>query len=301
MNPVRNFKRFTNKTEQFRTSTQASRISNGVKKTRIGIVGCGAIGKSLAKFIDKELSSKAKLSAICDLYLSCAVSLKKSLKKSKPSIVNLDDLIKKSDLVIESASPKISYKVARKTIIKRKNVLIMSIGGIVSRAKELFDLARKNNCFIYLPSGAICGIDGLTAMSLAGIKKVTLLTRKPPKALEGADYIVRNKIELKKIKKERVIFKGNALSAIKNFPKNINVAGLLSIAGIGVKNTEVQIITSPKYKRNSHEVQIESKAGRIKTICENVAFKENPKTSFLAALSAMAVLKGIFNSVKIGN
>ena len=272
-----------------------------MKKIRIGIVGCGAIGRALAKFIDKKLNKVASLSALCDLDLARALLLKNSLKRSKPVVAELDNLIKKSDLVIECASPKISYQAAKKAISKKKNILIMSIGGIISREKELFALARKNKSFIYLPSGAICGIDGLKALSLVGIKKVTITTRKPTKALEGAEYIIKKKINLRRIKKETVIFKGNALGAIKNFSKNINVAGLLSIAGIGTKKTVVWIITSPKYKRNSHEVQIESKAGKITTISENVAFTENPKTSYMAALSAMAVLKSIFDPVRIGN
>lgn len=262
-----------------------------MRKKRIGIVGCGAIGRSLAKFIDKELFAYAKLSVICDLDLSRAASLEKALTRSKPSITNLDTLIKKSDLVIECASAKVSYQVVRKSVLKGKDVLVMSIGGLVTKAKELFGLAKKNKVLIYLPSGAICGLDGIKALSLAGIKKVSLITRKPPKSLENVGII----------KKEKVIFKGNALEAIKKFPKNINVSVLLSIAGIGAKKTEVKIITSPKFKRNSHEVLIESKAGTIKTLCENVAFVENPKTSYLAALSAMAVLKGIFNRVRIGN
>jgi len=272
-----------------------------VKKVRIGIVGCGAIGKSLAKFIDEQLSSKAKLSALCDLDLSCAIFLRNSLKNSKPVITDLDNLIKKSDLVIESASANISYRVAKKAITKRKNVLIMSIGGIISKAKELFTLAGKNNSFVYLPSGAICGVDSIKALSLVGINRITLITRKPPKALEGAEYIIKRRINLKKIKKETVIFEGSAFDAVKNFSKNINVAGLLSIAGIGAKRTKVKIITSPKFKRNSHEVQIESSAGKITAISENVAFVENPKTSYLAALSAMVVLKNMFSSVRIGN
>jgi len=272
-----------------------------MNKYRIGIVGCGAIGKSLAKFIEGQLSSKARISALCDLDSSKAASLKNILKKSKPIVANLDELIKRSDLVIESASGKISYLVAKKTLSRGKSVLIMSIGGIISKAEELFRLGRKNNCFIYLPSGAICGIDGLKALSLGGIEKVTLTTRKPPKALKGAEYIVKNKIDLDKIKEETVIFEGNALDAVRDFPQNINVAALLSIAGVGAKNTRVKIVTSPEYKDNSHEIEIVSKAGTIKTISRNVPFQENPKTSYLAALSAMAVLKNLFDSAKIGN
>ena len=273
-----------------------------MKKTKIGIVGCGAIGRSLARFVEAKLSKNAKISAIYDLDLSKALLLKNSFKKLSPVIAkNLGSLIKNSDLVLECASVKVSFDVAKSVLSNRKSILIMSIGGIISKANELFELARKNNCFIYLPSGAICGIDGLKALSLAGIKKVMITTRKPPKALEGAEYIKNNRINLKDIRKEEIIFKGNALSAIKYFPQNINVAALLSIAGIGAKKTEVRIITSPEYKMNSHEIYIESRAGSIKTICQNVPFVDNPKTSYLAALSAMVVLKNIFNPAKIGS
>ncbi|MFC1754872.1 aspartate dehydrogenase [Thermoproteota archaeon] len=272
-----------------------------MKRLKIGIVGCGAIGKSLAGFIDKELYKKAILGALCDLDISKAISLRSSLKRSTPAVVDLDRLISQSDLVIECASGKVSYKVARKATAKSKDVLIMSIGGLIGKTKELFALAEKNSSYIYMPSGAICGLDGLKALSLAGIKKVTLTTRKPPRALEGAEYILKNKINLKKIKSEKVIFDGNASSAIKNFSKNINVAVLLSIAGLGASKTRVRIITSPEYKRNSHEVIVESRAGSITTLCQNVPFVENPKTSYLAALSAMAMLKRILSSSKIGS
>jgi len=272
-----------------------------MKKTKIGIVGCGAIGRSLAKFIDAELSNKAEIRAICDLDSAKAISLEDSLKKSKPVITSLDNLIKISDLVIESASGRISYEIAKKVLSRKKNVLIMSIGGIISKAQELFELARKNKCFIYLPSGAICGMDGLKALSLAGIEKVTLTTRKPPKALKGAEYVVRNNIDLDKIDRETVIFEGNALDAVRDFPQNINVAAVLSIAGVGAEKTKVKIVASPEYKENSHEIEIVSEAGTIKTISQNVAFVENPKTSYLAALSAMSVLKNIFDSARIGS
>ncbi|MDD5617894.1 MAG: aspartate dehydrogenase [Candidatus Omnitrophica bacterium] len=272
-----------------------------MKKIRIGIVGCGAIGKSLAKFIDRELNSKAEISAVCDLNLSKAAALKKSLNKSRPIITNLDNLIKNSDLVIESSSAKVSYSIAKKAVSKGKSILIMSIGGIILKAEELFALARKNKSFIYLPSGAICGIDGLKALSLAGIKKVTLTTRKPPKALAGVAYLMQKGIDVNKIKKETVIFEGSALNAIKYFPQNINVAALLSIAGIGAKKTKVKIVSSPQYKYNYHEIEIVSQAGVLKTISQNVAFKENPKTSYLAALSAMAVLKGVLDYIRLGN
>ena len=165
---------------------------------------------------------------------------------------------------------------------------------------QLETIAKKHKTKLYLPSGAIAGLDGLQAVSLANIKKVVLTTRKPPRGLEGAPYIVRKGINLKKIRKETVIFSGSAAHAIRNFPKNVNVSALLSIAGIGADKTCVRVLCSPRYKGNSHEIHIESRAGSLDILCKNVAFINNPKTSYLAALSAMAVLKNMFRSIKIG-
>ena len=107
-------------------------------------------------------------------------------------------------------------------------------------------------------------------------------------------------IKLNNIKKDTILFFGNARRAIKLFPRNINVAATLSIAGIGQVRTQVKIIASPKVKKNIHQINIDSDAGRISTRVENLVHPQNPKTSFLAVLSAIATLRGILEPVRIG-
>jgi len=74
----------------------------------------------------------------------------------------------------------------------------------------------------------------------------------------------------------------------------------LSLAGFGAKKTRVRLVTSPNYTRNIHEVEIEGEAGKIFTRTENVPSGANPKTSELAIFSAIATLRGITTSVRIG-
>jgi aspartate dehydrogenase len=178
--------------------------------------------------------------------------------------------------------------------------MIMSIGGLLANL-ALFSLAKKKKCRVILPSGAICGLDGIKAASIGGIKKVTLTTRKPPQGLKGAPYVVKNNIDLDSITDEKVIFEGTAEEAVRGFPKNVNVSAMLSIAGLGPQKTRVRIITAPQYTRNMHEIEVEGKFGRLVTRTENVPFPDNPRTSFLAALSAVATLKQILDdTIKIG-
>lgn len=268
------------------------------KKLKVGIIGCGAIGSILAKACVDNLKNKVDLIGICDINRARTEALKKKLKINI-CILPLNKLIRKSDLIIEAAAAGFSGKIAAKAVSAGKDVMVMSVGGLLNRLR-LFEKAKRKGCRIYLPSGAICGLDGVKAAKIGRIKSATLVTRKPPGGLEGAPYIKQKGINLKAIKKDRIIFSGSASEAVKNFPKNINVSAVLSLAGIGAKKTDVNIVVSPESKRNIHEIELKGDFGRIFTRCENVPSKANPKTSMLAALSAIATLKGILEPVRIG-
>ncbi len=267
---------------------------------KVGIVGCGTIGSFIAKTLDKELKALAAIVALCDTDNARAQDLCASLS-GNPPVVSLSSLIDKSDIVVEAASGSFSFDLAKQALLNKKDVLVMSIGGLLERSEDLFKIARKNKAKIILPSGAICGLDGIKSAGTGDIKKVTLTTRKPPKGLRGAPHIIANKIDLDAITDDYIIFEGTAQEAVKAFPKNINVSALLSVAGIGAQRTIVKVVTSPKYTVNSHEVEAEGDFGRLIARTENVPSPQNPKTSFLAPLSAVATLKQhLDDCVKIG-
>ena len=269
------------------------------KKIKIGVVGCGAIGSEIARAIGRDFKKEAVLTAISDIDDNKARALRKRLK-AKPDILSAAALIRKSDLVIEAASAKVSADIAKMAISAKKDVMIMSVGGIIRDYTALFNLAGKNGLRVYLPSGAICGLDGVKAASLGRIGRAELTTRKPPAGFKGAPFVEKNKIDLDGIKEETKIFEGNALEAIEGFPANINVSCALSIAGIGPEKTVVRIITSPEYKTNTHEVVVEGEFGKLTARTENVPSPNNPKTSYLAILSAIATLKQILGPAKVG-
>jgi len=269
-------------------------------RLKIGIVGCGAIGSSLAGAIVSDFSKDAQLSALFDFDITKAQRLSNKVKRNSLAVETLAQLIRKSRLVIECASAGSSFDIAKTALMDSKDVLIMSVGGVVGKLPYLISLAKKNKCRIFIPSGAIAGVDALKAASLQKIKKVTLTTRKNPVSFESVEYVKRKRINLKGLARDRVLFFGPAKEAVKYFPQNINVAAVLSLAGIGEERTLVKIIASPKTKRNIHEIQIDSEAGEIFTRVENILHPDNPKTSYLAVLSAMATLRQIFMPVKIG-
>jgi aspartate dehydrogenase len=262
---------------------------------KVGIIGCGNIGTELAIFVNK--SRDFDLEYLCDVNSNNAEELEKRFKNNKPSIVSIGDLITNSELIIEAAG-----KDAVKDILNTidldqpgKKLLIMSTGGIV---EDLNLFNKIKNCNIYLPSGAIAGLDAIKAVS-GEISSLELITTKPIQGLKDSSFIIKNNINLDKIKTKKTIFEGNLKEAIEGFPKNINVAATLFLAS-KFKNLKIKIIVDPKAKTNNHEIICKGSFGTITAKTENLPSK-NPKTSYLAVLSAIQAIRNIKDNVKIGS
>lgn len=270
-----------------------------MSRLKVGIVGCGTIGSGLAKTIDKDFSKIARVVAISDIKKDRAKILASSLS-SKPEVIEIDNLIVRSDLVVEAASTEISASLTRKVLTAGREIMVMSVGGLLQETEELFNLARRVKRRIYLPSGALSGIDGLKAACMDRVSKVVLTSRKPLVSLKDAPYLREKNILLNNIRGEEVIFEGRVEEAIRGFPKNINVSSLIRLTGVSTKDIMVRIITSPDYETNIHELEIEGDFGRLYLRNENFPSPQNPKTSYLAILSATATLKDILDYVKIG-
>lgn len=268
---------------------------------KVGIVGCGAMGSSLAKIITRDFTKEVTLVALYDIATEKSYVLSQKISNNRSlGVNNLKKLIDRSQLVIEAASMHSSLAIAAQVLTRGRNIIIMSAGGILGHLQELQRLAGKHNARVYIPSGAISGVDALKSAASGKINQVTLTTRKHPVSLKGAALVRKKGIDLGKIKKDTVLFCGSAAQAVKYFPQNINVAAVLSLAGIGPHRTKIKIVASPSAKRNIHEIRISSSAGEVFTRTENVLHPDNPKTSYLAVLSAVATLKQIFEPVRIG-
>lgn len=269
------------------------------RKIKVGIVGCGAIGSQLAYIVEKKFSTKCELVALADIFPDKACTLRETLQSS-PVITSQENLIRRCDFIIEAASAKAVLPLLKKGLPLGKSVLVMSVGALLIADKEIKKFLKGGRGTIFLPSGAIAGLDGLLAAKEGGIEQAQLTTRKPPRALAGAPYVQRKGWDLMRLRKEKLIFKGTARDAVDAFPENINVAALVSLAGIGPLRTKVRIYAVPGLKRNVHEIAIIGSFGRMKITTENVPSPRNPKTSYLAMLAPGALLEKIFGMLKIG-
>ena len=257
-------------------------------KMMVGLVGCGNIGADLCISLQKG-DIPAQIAALTDIDEARAATLKRTFQLDA-AVCSLDETAKRADFLVECATGSVVAEVLEAAIRHHRDCLIMSVGGLML-LPELLAQARAHNVDVRIPSGALAGLDAVRAAMEAGLHSVTLTTRKPPKGLQGAPYLVEHNIDLAGLKEPQVVFEGTALDACKAFPANVNVAGALSLAGIGPKETRVRIIADPKATENSHEVVAEGAFGRLQTTTTNLPSPRNAKSSYLASLSACAELR----------
>ncbi len=265
---------------------------------RVGVIGCGVIGSTLARFLHKENDLTARVRYFYDIDRPLSKKLSKKIGNCA-SLHSIQQIVQKSDFLIEAASPAAAREVVPLACRLRKPTLLMSGGGLVMDPKLMKRILSGKTRF-YLPSGAVPGIDGLLAAKESGLKRVVITTHKSLKSLAGAPFFERHPEKLHFAGTKKVIFEGAVSQAICYFPQNLNVAALLSLAGSGLKKTRVRLVAYKKLTTNTHEIEVSSRAGKMLLKTENLPHEINPKTSALAIYSAQAFLRKLFSPLSLG-
>ncbi|MBL7026768.1 MAG: DUF108 domain-containing protein [Candidatus Marinimicrobia bacterium] len=99
---------------------------------------------------------------------------------------------------------------------------------------------------IFLPHGAVLGLDGLRdGRSL--LDSVSITTTKHPQSLGITDS---------QIIKPEVLFEGSTLDACNKFPRNVNVHAAIALAGLGFEATRSVIIADPNTNKMHHRIEV---------------------------------------------
>jgi len=204
-----------------------------------------------------------------------------------------------ADVVIECAPAAVFLEVARPALEAGRIFMPLSVGALLGHP-ELVDLARARGGRILVPTGALIGLDAVRAAAEGQIRSVKMVTRKPPKGLVGAPYLVANGISLDRLNGPVKVFEGTAREGARGFPANVNVAAALSLAGIGPDQTRLEIWADPALERNTHRIEVEADSANFSMTIENFPSDENPRTGRITALSAIATLRGLVSPLRIG-
>jgi aspartate dehydrogenase len=263
---------------------------------RVAIVGLGAIGRKVAQALDQGIASLALVAVSAqnpEKHRGWLAGLTKP-----PAVLPIEALVDVADIVVECAPGKLVRSIVAPFVTSGKIAVVVSVGALLDN-EVLIELARRNGGQIVVPTGALIGLDAVTAAAVGTIQSVRMVTRKPPLGLAGAPYIVEHNIDIEGITEPLRVFEGTARDAAKGFPANLNVAVALSLAGIGPDRTTLEIWADPTVTRNTHRVEVESDSARFSMSIENIP-SENPKTGMITALSVIACLRKLRAPLRVG-
>lgn len=236
----------------------------------VGIIGCGAIGTLITEAVESGIVACDRL-ILFDADSAEAEKLKSRLRVSVTVVSSVDEMIRlKPAVIVEAASQQAARQYTREIVGAGIDLVVMSVGA-------LLDLDVKSGK-IHVPSGAIGGLDAISSADLAGVDEVVLVTRKNPKVLDLDN------------REEKVVYEGGAAEAVRRFPREMNVAATLALT-VKPEKVKVRVVSDPEVKRNVHEVTVRWRFGKMFFRFSNEPHPENPKTSALAAWSAIRLLK----------
>jgi aspartate dehydrogenase len=264
--------------------------------TRIAIAGLGAIGRVVARRLTDGMTG---------LSLACAAVRDRAkaqawldAQRIACPLVEPAAFPAHADLAIECAPASAFEEICRPMLAAGKSVMVLSVGALLERT-HLIDLAKKSGGQIVVPTGALLGLDAVTAAAEGKIRSVRMITRKPPNGLAGAPHLVANGISVDGLTEAKQVFSGSAREAAKGFPANVNVAAALSLAGIGPDRTTIEIWADPRVDRNCHTIEVDADSASFSLTIANVP-SENPKTGRITALSVLAALRKLHGPIRVG-
>ena len=195
----------------------------------VAIGGLGAIGLKLARALDAGVDGLRLIAVAARDQAKAEANLRGF--RTPPRLVTLDGLAE-ADIVVEAAPAAVFETIASAAIEAGRIFVPASVGALLPRM-HLVRRARETGARIVVPTGALLGLDAVRAAAEGRVDSVTIESRKPPRGLEGAPYLVQHGIDVSGLTAPKRVFEGNAFDAAAGFPANVNVAAALALAGIG--------------------------------------------------------------------
>ena len=222
---------------------------------------------------------------------------------SVPYVVGRDRLLAaRPAVVVEAASHEAVREYLVPLLEAGVSVIVLSAGALADDAlrAKAEQAAAASGALLYVPSGGVGGLDALKTACLAGVDRVSIRVAKPPAAWKGIPYVETLGFDLDALRAPRTLFEGPAREGVPHFPQNVNIAAVLSLGGIGMDRTRLEVVADPGLALNTHTIRVSGVAGRMTVVLENVPAPENPKTSWLACYSALAALKSLQSKARYG-
>jgi aspartate dehydrogenase len=213
-------------------------------KSRVGIIGCGTIGRYVAERVEQD--PDLALAFVIEPDQRRAEGLERFLVSSYAEAAG-----KPVDLVVEAATPTVAREAAPE-VLKFADLMVFSLSAFRedSFREAVAALCQQYKRRVYVPHGAILGIDGITD-GREVIDSVEITTIKKPKSY-GRDDATRTEL-----------YGGPVRKACELYPRNVNVHAILALTGLGFDRTVSRIVSDPDAPGNSHLITVKGQGFRF--------------------------------------
>lgn len=254
---------------------------------RIAFIGMGAIAADVAAGLLAQ--DACELAA---LVRSPGKPLPDGLDGRVARLGSRDELLAwHPDLVVEAAGQQAIAEHAEACLRAGVDMILCSAGALADDdlRSRLIDAAEAGDARVRVPAGAVAGLDYLQAVAGRSDAQVVYESRKPVAAWRAE--LPGLGIDPDTLTESRTIYSGPADDAARRFPKNLNVAATLALAGVGMARTRVDVVVDPQARGNQHSIWVDSPLGEMRISLVNAPSPANPKTSWLVAQSVLATIR----------
>jgi aspartate dehydrogenase len=265
----------------------------------VGLLGYGAVGREVAETINRDPAGAGRAAEIVGALVRDPARYGEAARQHRIRFVDTADALLelRPDLVVEAAGHAGFREHVPAILAAGVEVLALSVGALADGATHaaVTAAAEQGGGRLRVASGAIAGLDAISAAAVGRIDRVTHVVRKPPMSLLDPDEAAA----LVASGRPAELFAGPAREAALLFPANVNVIAAVSLAGIGLDRTEARVIADPAVSLNTHEVTVEGEFGRLFLRIENEP-SENPKTGLIVAMSVVRTLRSYGETIVVG-
>ena len=270
------------------------------RRTRFVIGGFGNVGRQLAEAVLNDSSGALEIAAIAARNHERAREQARAFGLDVP-IISADQAPDHANIVAEASTYEGFRDVVEPALRAGCHVVAVSVGAL-SVNLDLIDLAAQHNATLHIASGTLPGLDILRAAREGEIESVRLESQILPASLIHESYIKDHSIDLEAAKEVPVhIFTGTAREAAKHFPRHFNVAVSLSLAGIGLDRTGVQIHAFGQLSGARHSIKVKAQSVELEMTSKNFPSPENNRTSRIVAPSILAALRELSVPLRVGS
>ncbi|MGE0877004.1 MAG: aspartate dehydrogenase [Burkholderiales bacterium] len=265
-------------------------------QARVALIGCGAIADEFVSCLD-ALGESQRI--VCALETTAALEAARARVGGRFPVTDsvAELLASPAELVIECAGQG-ALKAHAPGVLGAGLHCIAASTGAFADADFVAGLARLQaagtpaaSARLWIPSGAIAGVDGLLAARTAGMDAVTYTSAKPPHAWDGtpAQSLLQGEARTRRVE----FFEGSAREAARDYPQNANVGATIALASLGLDRTRVKLVSDPALAGPLGIIDASGAFGVFHFDILAYASPTNPKTSAITAHSiALALRQG---------